>query len=130
MMKFSGRTARRQAAGYCLLAGLAFTTIAAPTAFAAPDCSAAGVAGTVSSVTGSANQYLGSHQGANAVVTAAKNEPRPQAETDLRNYFTAHPQEYVELRGILAPIGDTQRQCNTTVLSPDLESAYNEFMAG
>ncbi len=130
MMKFSGRTARRQAAGYCLLAGLAFTTIAAPTAFAAPDCSAAGVTGTVSSVTGSANQYLGSHPGANAVVTAAKNEPRPQAETDLRNYFTAHPQEYVELRGILAPIGDTQRQCNTTVLSPDLESAYNEFMAG
>ncbi|MFZ0226186.1 MAG: heme-binding protein [Mycobacterium sp.] len=129
-MKFSGRTARRQAAGYCLLAGLAFTTIAAPTAFAAPDCSAAGVTGTVSSVTGSANQYLGSHPGANAVVTAAKNEPRPQAETDLRNYFTAHPQEYVELRGILAPIGDTQRQCNTTVLSPDLESAYNEFMAG
>ncbi|MGC2565021.1 MAG: heme-binding protein [Mycobacterium sp.] len=129
-MKFSGRTARRQAAGYCLLAGLAFTTIAAPTAFAAPDCSAAGVTGTVSSVTGSANQYLGSHPGANAVVTAAKNEPRPQAETDLRNYVTAHPQEYVELRGILAPIGDTQRQCNTTVLSPDLESAYNEFMAG
>jgi heme-binding protein len=130
MMKFSGRTARRQAAGYCLLAGLAVTTIAAPTAFAAPDCSAAGVTGTVSSVTGSANQYLGSHPGANAVVTAAKNEPRPQAETDLRNYFTAHPQEYIELRGILAPIGDTQRQCNTTVLSPDLESAYNEFMAG
>ncbi len=130
MMKFSGRAACRQAAGCCLLAGLAVTTITAPTAFAAPDCSAAGVAGTVSSVTGSANQYLGSHQGANAVVTAAKNEPRPQAETDLRNYFTAHPQEYVELRGILAPIGDTQRQCNTTVLSPDLESAYNEFMAG
>ena len=130
MMKFSGRTARRQAAGYCLLAGLTVTTIAAPTAFAAPDCSAAGVTGTVSSVTSSANQYLGSHPGANAVVTAAKNEPRPQAETDLRNYFTAHPQEYIELRGILAPIGDTQRQCNTTVLSPELESAYNEFMAG
>ncbi len=130
MMKFSSRTARRQAAGYCLLAGLAAATIATPMASAAPDCSAAGVTGTVSSVTGSANQYLGSHPGANAVVTAAKNEPRPQAETDLRNYFTAHPQEYVELRGILAPIGDTQRQCNTTVLSPELESAYNEFMAG
>ena len=69
MMKFSGRAARRQAAGCCLLAGLAVTTITAPTAFAAPDCSAAGVAGTGSSVTGSANQYLGSHPGANAVVT-------------------------------------------------------------
>ena len=104
--------------------------MAAPTAWAAPDCSAAGVSNTVSSVTGSATQYLGNHPGANAVVTAARNEPRGQAATDLRNYFTAHPQEYVELRGILEPIGDTQRQCNTTVLSPDLESAYNEFMAG
>jgi heme-binding protein len=130
MMNFSGKTVRRQAAGCGLLAGLAATVIAAPMASAAPDCSAAGVASTVSSVTGSANQYLSSHPDANAVVTAAKNEPRPQAETDLRGYFTAHPQEYVELRGILSPIGDTQRQCNTTVLSPDLESAYNEFMAG
>jgi heme-binding protein len=130
MMKFKGSTMRRRAAGCGLLAGLAVTTVAVPTAWAAPDCSAAGVASTVSSVTGSANQYLSNHPGANAVVTAAKDEPRPRAETDLRGYFTAHPQEYVELRGILAPIGDTQQQCNTTVLSPDLQSAYNEFMAG
>jgi hemophore-related protein len=130
MMKISGKTVRRQAAGCCLLGGLAVTTIAAPSAWAGPDCSAAGVASTVSSVTGSADQYLSNHPGANAAVTAAKNEPRPQAEADLRGYFTAHPQEYVDLRGILAPIGDTQHQCNTTVLSPDLESAYTEFMAG
>jgi heme-binding protein len=76
MMKSSGKTVRRQAAGCFLFAGLAATTIAALMASAAPDCSASGVA------------------------------------------------------GILAPIGDTQRQCNTTVLSPDLQSAYNEFMAG
>src|ERR1700722_2435988 len=129
-MKLSGSTMRRRAAGCGLLAGLVATVIAAPVASATPDYSAAGVASTVSSVTGSANQYLSNHPGADAVVTAAKNEPRPQAETDLRGYFTAHPQEYVDLRGILAPIGDTQRQCNTTVLSPDLQSAYNEFMAG
>ena len=130
MMKFSGTTMRRRAAGCGLLAGLAATVIAAPTASAAPDCSPAGVANTVSSVTGSATQYLNNHPGANAVVTAARNEPRGQAASDLRSYFTAHPQEYYDLRGILSPIGDTQRQCNTSVLSPDLESAYNEFMAG
>ncbi len=130
MMKFSGTTMRRHAAGCGLLAGLAATVIAAPTASAAPDCSPAGVANTVSSVTGSATQYLNNHPGANAVVTAARNEPRGQAASDLRSYFTAHPQEYYDLRGILSPIGDTQRQCNTSVLSPDLESAYNEFMAG
>ncbi len=134
MLKFSGMTVRRQAAGICagccLLGGLAATTMAAPTAFAAPDCSAAGLANTVSSVTGSANQYLSGHPGANAAVTAAENEPRPQASADLRNYFTAHPQEYYDLRGILAPIGDAQSQCNTTLLPPDLASAYSEFMAG
>ena len=130
MTKFDRKSVRRHAAGFGFLAGLAVTTMAAPTAWAAPDCSPGGVNNTVSSVTGSATQYLNSHPGAGAVVNAARNEPRGQAATDLRSYFTAHPQEYVELRGILAPIGDTQRQCNTTVLSPDLESAYNEFMAG
>jgi heme-binding protein len=134
MMRIGGMSVRRRVAGVCagcgLFAGLAATAIAAPTASAAPDCSASGVASTVSSVTGSAQQYLNSHPGADAAVTRAEKEPRPQAAADLRNYFTAHPQEYFDLRGILAPIGDTQRQCNTTVLPPSLESAYNEFMAG
>ena len=39
-------------------------------------------------------------------------------------------QEYNDLRGILAPIGDTERQCNVSALPPNLESAYHEFMAG
>jgi hypothetical protein len=57
-------------------------------------------------------------------------QPRAQAASNLRNYFTAHPQEYYDLRGILVPIGDTERQCNVTALPPNLESAYQEFMAG
>jgi hemophore-related protein len=129
-MKFSGKTLRRQAAGCCLLSGLAATMIAAPTASAAPDCSPAAVSNTVSSAEGSAHQYLDAHPDANAAVTSAFSQPRPEAAANLRSYFTAHPQEYYDLRGILAPIGDTQRQCNTTVLSPELQSAYNEFMAG
>lgn len=133
-MKLTGMTVRRQAAGVCIgccvLGGLAATAIAAPTASAAPDCSPAAVNNTVSSSTGAARQYLDAHPDANAAVTAAFSQPRPEASANLRSYFTAHPQEYYDLRGILAPIGDTQRQCNTTVLSPDLESAYNEFMAG
>ncbi|MBN9636615.1 MAG: hemophore-related protein, partial [Actinobacteria bacterium] len=53
-----------------------------------------------------------------------------QASANLRAYFTAHPQQYQDLRGILSPIGDTQQRCNVTVLSPDLATAYAEFMAG
>ena len=63
-------------------------------------------------------------------MTAAAGQPRDQAAANLRGYFTAHLQEYYDLRGILAPIGDAQRQCKVTVLPSDLASAYNEFMAG
>jgi heme-binding protein len=115
-------------AGLC--GGALAALIGAPSASAAPDCSAAGVANTVSSVTGSARDYLNNHPDANQVVTAAYNQPRPVAASNLRAYFTANPTQYYELRGILAPIGDTQRQCNVTALPPDLATAYDEFMTG
>jgi hemophore-related protein len=130
-MKFIGSSARLVGAGASvLLGGLAAVTIAAPSASAATECTASAVSGTVSSATGSARAYLDSHPGANQAVTAAFSQPRPQAAATLRNYFTANPGEYYDLRGILAPIGDVQSQCNVTVLPPDLASAYNEFMAG
>jgi heme-binding protein len=134
IMKFSGITARRPIAGIaagCLLGGVAAATIAAPTAAAAPEaCTASGVSNTVSTTLGSARAYLDTHPGANQAVAAAFSQPRPQAAATLRGYFTANPQEYYDLRGILAPIGDTQRQCNVSVLPPDLAAAYGEFMAG
>lgn len=132
-MKFIAITARRGIAGACtagLLGGVAAAMIGAPTAVAAPDCSAGGVPGTVSSTTGAAHTYLAGHPGANQAVTTAFTQPRPEAAATLRAYFTANPQEYNDLRGILAPIGDTQRACNVTALSPELASAYSEFMAG
>ncbi len=132
-MKFSGIASSKRVAAVgtgLLMGGMAVATMAAPMASAAPDCSSAGVASTVSSVTGSAHQYLAGHPGANQVLTAAYTQPRPQAEANVRGYFTANPGEYYDLRGILAPIGDTQRACNVTVLPPDLESAYTMFMAG
>ena len=133
-MKFSSTIACGGVAGICagaLLGGLAAATIAAPNASAAPEqCGADSLANTVSTTTGSARTYLDGHPGANQAVTAALGQPPQQAAANLRGYFTAHPQEYYDLRGILAPIGDAQRQCNVTVLPPSLASAYSEFMAG
>jgi hemophore-related protein len=132
-MKFRSIVARRRVAGIsagCLLGGMAVGFVGAPSAAAAPDCSPDGVNATVSSVTGSAQQYLAAHPDANQVVMAAYGQPRPEAAANLRTYFTAHAQEYYDLRGILAPISDTERQCNVTALPPNLESAYHEFMAG
>jgi heme-binding protein len=132
--KLSNVTARRGLVGICasgLLGGLAVTSIAAPTASGAPEqCDASSLASTASATTGSAHAYLDGHPDANQAVTAAASQPRDQAAANLRGYFTAHPQEYYDLRGILAPIGDAQRQCNVTLLPPDLASAYTEFMAG
>jgi hemophore-related protein len=132
-MKISSIAARRRIVGIsagCLLGGITMGSALAPSAVAAPDCSPASVNTTVSSATGAAQQYLAAHPDANQVVMAAYGQPRPQAESDLRNYFTAHPNEYYDLRGVLAPIGDTERQCNVTALPSNLESAYHEFMAG
>ena len=132
MMNLSGITARRKmAVSATLLGGVAAGLIAAPSAAAAPQgCSAADVAGTASTTMSAARSYLNDHPSANQVVTAAFNAPRGQAETDLRNYFTANPSEYYDLKGILAPIGDKQRECNTAVLPANLQSAYDTFMAG
>lgn len=138
MMKLSAISMRRTRASLagisaaCVFGGLAAATVTAPTALATPvdQCSASGLSGTVSSVTGAARQYLDAHPGANQVVTAAMNQPRPEAEANLRGYFTANSGEYYELRGILAPIGDVQRTCNVTVLPGELASAYSMFMAG
>jgi heme-binding protein len=132
-MNNSSIAVRRRVAGIStglLFGGMALGIAGAPAAVAAPDCSPAGVNATVSSVTDSAQQYLAAHPGANGVVSAAYNQPRQEAASNLRGYFTAHPQEYTDLRGILSPIGDTERQCNVRALPPNLESAYHEFMAG
>ena len=133
-MSFSGTTMRKGVAGIgaaCVFGGLAAATLMAPIASAQPgQCTASTLTGTVSSVTAQARQYLDAHPGANQAVTAAMSQPRPEAEANLRGYFTANPGEYYDLRGILAPLGDAQRNCNVTVLPPDLQSAYNSFMAG
>ena len=109
-----------------MCAGAVAATIAAPAASAAPDCSPSGVANTVSSVTGSARDYLNNHPGANQAVTAAYSQPPSVAAGTLRSYFTANPTEYYVLRGILAPIGDIQRQCHDAVLP----AGHDQFMAG
>ncbi|CAN3131529.1 Haemophore haem-binding domain-containing protein [Mycobacterium sp. smrl_JER01] len=125
---------RRAVAGLgaaCLFGGIAAATVAAPSALAQPEqCTASALSGTVSSVTAEARQYLADNPGANQAVTTAMNQPRPEAEANLRGYFNANPAQYYDLRGILAPLGDAQRNCNVTVLPADLQSAYDTFMAG
>ena len=78
-MKRNNIVARQRVAGLsagCLLAGLAMGIAAAPSAVAGPDCTPDGVNATVSTATGSAQQYLSAHRDANQVVMAAYGQPR------------------------------------------------------
>lgn len=124
---------RRVALG-CVAAAATAALSLGPGASAAladtPQCNADALANTLSTTTGAARDYLNAHPDANQAVSAAESQPRPAASANLRSYFNAHPQEYFDLRGILAPIGSAQQQCNVTLLPPDLASAYGEFMAG
>lgn len=113
-----------------VFAGIAAAGIAAPTASAAPDCSPAGLQNTVNSSIGEAQNYLSGRPEANRVVMTALTQPRGDAATELRSYFTANPGEYYDLRDILAPIGEQQQVCGDSGLSPALTSAYNQFVAG
>ena len=132
MMKIRLFTAYRRAAGVGVgsVLGGVIGVVGAPSVAAASDCSPAGVQATVSSVTVTARQYLDAHPDANQAATAASNQPHRQAAATLRDYFRTHPQEYSDLRSILAPVGDTERQCQVAALPANLEAAYSEFMDG
>jgi len=126
MTKFSGRNVRRHAAGFGLLAGLA-TDPRWPRRRrgAAPDCSAAGVSNTVSF--GDRFRQLstwGNHPGAKRGCDSCEERAAwPGGDGSAQLLHRASAGVRRSCGASWHPIGDTQRQCNTTVLSPDLESA-------
>lgn len=131
-MKMSGNTLRRGLGGAfagCLLGGAAAGLLTAPTAAAQP-CDASAAIGTISSVAGQASQYLSTHPGANQVLSAATAQSPEEARASVRAYFTANPGEYLELKGITAPLSTLQGQCGTAGVPMNLVNAFNEFQAG
>jgi hemophore-related protein len=100
-----------------------------PAAGAAP-CMADEAANTISAVAGAAGQYLSAHPDANQVLSDAASQAPADARVSVRNYFTANPGEYFDLKGITAPLVDLQHRCGTVGLPSDLISAFDEFQAG
>lgn len=110
------------------LGATAATTIAVPTATAQPAaCTAAGLANTVSGVTGAAGQYLDSHPDVNDAITGAGSESPEQAQANLRAYFVTHPQEYGELRAIAQPLVDLRNSCNQNVSGAQIAALLQAF---
>jgi hemophore-related protein len=122
---------RRGIGGVCagfLLSGV-LAAVAMPAAGAAP-CMADEAANTISAVAGAAGQYLSAHPDANQVLSDAASQAPADARVAVRNYFTANPGEYFDLKGITAPLVDLQHRCGTVGLPSDLISAFDEFQAG
>jgi len=122
---------RRGIGGVCagfLLSGV-LAAVAMPAAGAAP-CMANEAANTISAVAGAAGQYLSAHPDANQVLSDAASQAPADARVSVRNYFTANPGEYFDLKGITAPLVDLQHRCGTVGLPSDLISAFDEFQAG
>ena len=118
-MTMSSKTARRGIAGAfaaCALGGVAAATIALPTAAAQPAaCTASGFATTSGGVLSAAGGYLATHPGANDALTRAASQPSGEADATVRAYFTAHPNEFTDLRNIARPLIDQRNQCGVTV---------------
>ena len=127
-MTMSSKTARRGIAGAfaaCALGGVTAATIALPTATAQPACNASGFATTAGGVLSAAGGYLATHPGANDVLTRAASQPAGEGEASVRAYFTAHPNEFVDLRNIARPLIDQRNQCGVTVQPGQLATLFD-----
>jgi heme-binding protein len=107
----------------CAFGTVAAAGIAIPSAGAQFDCTASGFSHTASGVLAAAGGWLDTHPDANNVLTAAGMQGAG-AETSVRDYFVAHPQEYQELRGIAAPLIDMQRGCGAAIQPMQIAALY------
>ena len=108
------------------LSGAVATTIALPTASAAP-CTASGLASTASGVMSDAGAYLAAHPGADDVLTQAGSQPTGEAKAIVQNYFMAHPGEFLDLKRIAQPLTDLRAQCGVAVSPGQLAALVESF---
>lgn len=106
--------------------GVAATTVALPTASAAP-CTASGLSSTASGVLADAGTYLAAHPGADEVLTAAGSQPTDEAKANVQSYFMAHPGEFLDLKGIAQPLTNLRAQCGVAVSPGQLAALVESF---
>lgn len=130
-MKFAEGAATRRIVGIglsSLVGGMALAVVAAPSAFAAPDCSKPAVDNTVATTQGQLQSYLNSHPDGQKMLMTAALQPRAQASATLSAYAQSNPQEYQEFTAILAPLGTLQKQCGVQVIPPQYQWAFDQFV--
>ncbi|MDT7757770.1 MAG: heme-binding protein [Mycobacterium sp.] len=94
------------------------STPVAPLA-AADDCTAAGLATTVSSVTAAQSTYFAAHPDLNQQLIEFTRQSAFSAMGSFNDYFKDHPEEADDLRGIQAPLGAFKDRCGMQVAPTD-----------
>lgn len=87
----------------------------APAPAAAPDCTAAGLSSTISSVTKNLSDYFAVHPDANQALIDATRQSAFSAIGAFNTYFNDHPDQANDIRAIKAPLVDFQNQCGLQV---------------
>ena len=130
-MKLTHTTARRGLFGVfacTAIGGTLAAAVAVPTVAAAPaPCTAAGLASTISGVTGSAAQYLDAHPDVNDAITEAGSQTPEQAQSSLRAYFAGHLQQYNDLRAIAQPLTDLRAGCPQNISAAQISALLQAF---
>lgn len=91
----------------------------APAPVAADDCTAAGMAKTISSVTAQLDTYFTAHPDANQALIDATRQSAFTAVGQFKDYFANHPDEADALRAIQAPLGAYKDRCGLQVEPTD-----------
>lgn len=83
----------------------------APAASAAPNCTAADLAGVASGVSAATSAYLFAHPDVNAFFTGLEGTPRDDLRAAIEQYAEANPQVKADLQAIRQPLVDLRTRC-------------------
>jgi heme-binding protein len=105
----------------CLAGGAAAAALAVPLATAAGDpCAASEIARTIGSVAMNTGNYLDTHPDTNAVLTAAAQQPGPQAVAAIKTYFDANTQAGRDVQALQRPLQDLSGRCRLPITLPQI----------
>jgi heme-binding protein len=109
--------ARRTAIGLLAAgaASVALSTLAGADPAPAPDCTAAGLSSTISSVTQNLSTHFAAHPDANQALIDATRQSAFSAIGAFNTYFDEHPDEANDIRAIKQPLVDFQDRCGMQV---------------
>ncbi|MGP4055312.1 heme-binding protein [Mycobacterium sp. 4D054] len=92
-------------------AGVVLSSATAHAQPAAPNCTAADLAGVMTGVSAATSAYLFTHPPVNDFFTTLKDKPREEKKAAVTAYMDANPQVAADLRNIRQPLVDFRNRC-------------------